>query len=93
MGQFFITHIETHCTNLTDDFLNYRDNILASQIIGFSNTKLSSNVTDIYSENCHGEVYNCGNLDSDIHLLLSKLKIKNVNRLIIGLLNINLFPN
>ena len=62
-------------TNLTDDFVNYRDNIRISQAIGLSSIRPLSNVNDIVSENCEDEVDKCGNLDGDIPLTLSKLKI------------------
>ena len=51
--------------------------------------------SDIISENCDDEVYNCRNLDGpcDIPSKLSKLKTKNVKRLITRHLTINSLPN
>ena len=65
---------------------------MTNQAIGLFSISFLSNVSDIISENCD-EVYDCGNLDGDIPSTLSKLKIKNVNRLIIEHLNINSLPN
>ena len=64
---------------------------MTNQAIGLSSISSLSNVNDIISENCD-EAENCGNLDRDIPSTLSKLKIKNVNRLIIEHLNINSLP-
>ena len=65
---------------------------MTNQVIGLSSISSLSNVNDIISENCD-EVCDCRNLDGDIPSTLSKLKIKNVNRLIIEHLNINSLPN
>ena len=56
---------------------------MTSQATGLSSIRPLSNVNDIISENCDDEVYNCSNLDGDIPSTLSKLKIKNVNTLIL----------
>ena len=56
---------------------------MTSQATGLSSIRPLSNVNDIISENCDDEVYNCSNLDGEIPSTLSKLKIKNVNTLIL----------
>ena len=56
---------------------------MTSQATGLSSIRPLSNVNDIISENCDDEVYNCSNLDGDIPSTLSKLKIKNVNTLML----------
>ena len=60
MNNYHYTHTST---NLTDDLVHYRDNIIATKATG-----------DIISENCDDEVYNCGNLDGDSFYLLVILK-------------------
>ena len=52
---------------------------MTSQATGLSSIRPLSNVNDIISD----EVYNCSNLDGDIPSTLSKLKIKNVDTLIL----------
>ena len=56
---------------------------MTSQATGLSSIRPLSNVNDVISENCDDEVYNCSNLDGDIPSTLSKLKIKNVNTLML----------
>ena len=67
MNNYYYTHTST---NLTDDLVNYRDNIIATKATGLSSIRPLSNVKDIISENCDDKVYNCGNLDGDSFYLL-----------------------
>ena len=67
MNNYYYTHTST---NLTDDLVNYRDNIIATKATGLSSIRPLSNVKDIISENCDDKVYNYGNLDGDSFYLL-----------------------
>ena len=62
---------------------------MISHATRLSSIRTLSNVSDIISKNYDDEVYNCGNLNGDIPLKLNILKVKNVNRKIMGYLSIN----
>ena len=85
-----------HFTHLTDNIESNSDKLNIDQKEQLSSSRPLCNRNDAVSENYKNEnTYNASNINNpcDTPSILNKLKLKNINRLLIGHLNINSLPS
>ena len=81
---------------MTDNLESNRDKLSIAHKEELSSSRPFCNRNDAVSKNCKNEdMYNTSNIRNpcDTLYILNKLKLKNINKLVIGNLNINSFPS
>ena len=91
-----MSNTTTGFTHLTQNFISDSNKLSGDQKEELYGSRTLRNRNHTVSENCNDDdMHTVGDINDhcDTHSILNELRLKNVNKLVIGHLNINSLPN